>query len=66
MRFNVTQAELGRIRRQDISKIALLQDGFNSVRGSFDSSGDAHKFFGSPETVSREVGGFLRLPNLSL
>jgi len=58
IRYLVTQDKLGRRRRQNISKIKLPQDDFNPVRGSFDSWGDAHKFFGSPQVSSRKVGDF--------
>ncbi|KAG0556184.1 hypothetical protein KC19_11G032900 [Ceratodon purpureus] len=47
--------ELDRLRRQSISRIPLSQDDFNLGRGSFDSWGDAHKFFGSPQVSSRKL-----------
>lgn len=50
-----TQEELDRLRRQSISRIPLSQDDFNPVRSSFDSWGDANKFFGSPQVSNRKV-----------
>uniref|UniRef100_A0A7I4DZD3 Kinesin motor domain-containing protein n=1 Tax=Physcomitrium patens TaxID=3218 RepID=A0A7I4DZD3_PHYPA len=47
--------ELDRLRRQSISRVPLSQDDFNPVRSSFDSWGDAHRFFGSPQVSSRKL-----------